>query len=71
MNNVMEQSHRAIKSRYRPMKGFQDSWCAMIFCTVFEEIKQFFRMRNKTQSQQRHGFAPRFQEFETMAGMEA
>ncbi|PHQ81899.1 MAG: hypothetical protein COB66_01125 [Coxiella sp. (in: Bacteria)] len=71
MNNVTEQPHRGIKSRYRPMKGFQDSGCAMIFCTVFEEIKQFFRMKNKTQSQRRHDFAPRFQEFETMAGMEA
>ncbi|PHQ78835.1 MAG: hypothetical protein COB66_08070, partial [Coxiella sp. (in: Bacteria)] len=53
MNNCIEQSHREIKSRYRPMKGFQDSWCAMIFCTVFEETKQFFRMNNKTQSQRR------------------
>ena len=69
MNNVMEQSHRGIKSRYKPMKGFKDSWCAMIFCTVFEEIKQFFRMRNKSQSGRRQCFAPRFQKFEKMAGM--
>ena len=71
MNNVMEQSHRAIKSRYRPMKGFQDSWCAMIFCTVFEEIKQFFRMKNKSHSKRRQCFAPRFQEFTKMVGITA
>ena len=41
MNNVIEQDHRGIKSRYRSMKGFKDSGCAMIFCTVFEEIRQF------------------------------
>ena len=71
MNNVMEQSHRGIKSRYKPMKGFKDSWCALVFYTVFEEVKQFFRMRNKSQSQRRQFFSPRFQEFEKMAGMEA
>jgi transposase-like protein len=71
INNVMEQSHRSIKSRYRPMKGFQDNWCAMIFCTTFEEIKQSFRMRNKIQSQRCHGFAPKFQEFEEMVGTAA
>jgi hypothetical protein len=45
--------------------------CAIIFCTVFEEIKQLFRMRNKIQSQRRHGFAPKFQEFEKMVGTAA
>ena len=69
MNNVIEQDHRGIKSRYRSMKGFKDSWCAMIFCTVFEEIRQFFRMKNKTQAQRRQCFAPQFQEFEKMAGV--
>jgi transposase-like protein len=69
MNNIIEQNHRGIKSRYRPMKGFKDCWCAMIFCAVFEEIRQFFRMKNKTQAQKRQCFAPKFQVFEKMAGV--
>lgn len=36
-NDLMEQNHSYIKSRYGAMKGFKDPWCAMIFCTVFEE----------------------------------
>ncbi len=47
-NNIMEQNHRGIKSRYGAMKCFKDIWCAMIFCTVFEEIKEFFTLRNYT-----------------------
>lgn len=43
LNNRIEQHHRGIKSWYYPMKGFKDSWCAMISCHVFEEIQQFFR----------------------------
>jgi len=63
MNNVMEQDHRGIKSRYRSMKGFKDNWCAMIFCHVFEEFRQFFRMKNKSTAERRKHFSPRFQEF--------
>jgi putative transposase len=69
MNNVIEQDHRGIKSRYQSMKGFKDSRCAMIFCTVFVEIRQFFRMKNKTLAQRRQCFAPKFQGFEKMAGV--
>ena len=36
-NDLMEQNYSYIKSRYGAMKGFKDPWCAMIFCTVFEE----------------------------------
>jgi len=67
MNNRMEQNHRTIKSRIAPMKGFKDSWCAMIFCHTFEEIRQFFYMPNKTLAQQRSLFVPRFQEFNKIA----
>jgi len=35
------------------MKGFNDIFCALIFCTVFEEIRQFFRMENKTRAERR------------------
>ncbi len=59
MNNRLEQHHRGIKSRYRSMKGFKNLFCALIFCTAFEEIRQFFRMipsgaqANKTRSERR------------------
>lgn len=47
LNNCLEQDHRAIKSRYYPMKGFKDFFCASIFCTVFEEIRDFFRINTR------------------------
>lgn len=67
MNNRMEQNHRGTKSRTNVMKGFKDSWCAMIFCHTFEEIRQFFYMSNKTTAERRRFFAPRFQEFSKIA----
>ena len=67
MNNRMEQNHRGTKSRTGPMKGFKDSWCAMIFCHTFEEIRQFFYMPNKTTAERRRLFAPKFQEFSKTA----
>ena len=63
MNNRIEQNHRGIKSRYQVMKGFKDSWCAMIFCHVFEEIRQFFRMKDKTRAERRKIIASRIQQF--------
>ena len=61
-NNIIEQHHRGIKSRYRPMKSFKNIFCALVFCTAFEEIQQLFRMKNKTRSERRQLLAPKFQE---------
>jgi len=63
MNNVIEQNHRAIKSRLRVMKGLKNIFCALIFCTVFEEIHQYFHMKNKTRAERRRLIVPRFQAF--------
>ena len=63
MNNRLEQNHRGIKSRYKVMKGFKCFFCALIFCTAFEEIRQFFRMANKTRSQKRRLIPSKIQEF--------
>lgn len=52
-NNLMEQDHRGIKSRYKVMKGFKNVFCALIFCTAFEELRQLFRMKNKTPTERR------------------
>ncbi len=48
MNNLVEQDHRGIKSRCGVMKGFKNIFCALKFYITFEEIRQFFRMKNKT-----------------------
>ena len=65
-NNIIEQHHRGIKSRYRPMKSFKNIFCALVFCTAFEEIQQLFRMKNKTRSERRQLLAPKFQEMQKL-----
>jgi len=52
-NNIIEQDHRGIKSIYKVLKGFKNIFCALIYCTAFEEIRQFFRMKNKTRAEGR------------------
>jgi len=44
LNNSIEQDHRDIKSRYYALHGFKDFMCAFIFCVVFEEVRNFFRI---------------------------
>jgi transposase-like protein len=63
MNNMIEQDHRGIKSRCGVMKGFKNIFCALKFCTAFEEIRQFFRMKNKTRAERRGMIAPKITGF--------
>ena len=42
-NNVIEQDHRGIKGRYRPMCGFKNFDAAHRFCRAFDEIRNFLR----------------------------
>ena len=63
MNNVIEQDHRGTKSRCRVMKGFKNIFCALKFCTVFEEIRRFFRLKNKTRAERRRIIAPKIISF--------
>src|SRR5688572_29337356 len=42
-NNVIEQDHRGIKGRYRPMRGFKNFDAAHRFCRAFDEIRNFLR----------------------------
>lgn len=44
------------------MKGFKNIFCLSIFCPAFEEIRQLFRMKNKTRSKSRGIFLSKFQE---------
>ncbi len=48
------------------MKGFKNVFSALIFCTAFEEIRQFFRMKNKTRAGRRGFIASKFQEFNNL-----
>lgn len=45
--NYTEQSHRPIKQRYYPMRGFGEFKSASIFCRGFEEMRNFFRPKFK------------------------
>ena len=45
LNNYTEQSHRGVKQRYYPMRGFGNFQAASRFCAAFEELQQYFRVR--------------------------
>ena len=51
LNNYTEQSHRAVKQRYYPMLGFGSFESASRFCTAFDELRQYFRVRRRGESQ--------------------
>src|SRR5687768_13858117 len=42
-NNVIEQNHRGIKARYRPVRGFKNFDAAHRFCRAFDEVRNFLR----------------------------
>ena len=44
-NNRIEQDHRGIKQRYYPMRGFGTFEAAARFCTVHDELREYFRPR--------------------------
>ena len=46
LNNRLEQDHRGITQRYRPMGGFKTFDSAARFCTAFDEQRNFFRYRH-------------------------
>jgi len=45
LNNRLEQDHRGIKDRYRPMQGFKSFPSAGRFCRAFDEVRGFLRVR--------------------------
>ena len=47
LNNLTEQSHRAVKQRYYPMLGFGNFESAARFCSAFDELRQYFRVRRR------------------------
>jgi transposase-like protein len=64
LNNIVEQDHRAIKRRIRPMLGFKKFTCARILLTGIElmhminkgQMKNYFGLR-RTPAQQFHSLA--------------
>lgn len=49
LSNLTEQSHRAIKQRYYPMRGFGNFASASGFCTAFDELNDFLMTRRRGQ----------------------
>ena len=47
LNNHLEQDHRGIKQRMRPMGGFKRFVSAERFCQVYEEVRHFLRVRSQ------------------------
>jgi len=43
LNNHLEQDHRGIKGRYRPMRGFKDIGAARRFCRAYDELRHVLR----------------------------
>ena len=46
LNNRIEQSHRPIKQHYYPMLGFRSFESANRFCTAFDELRNYLRVRS-------------------------
>jgi putative transposase len=49
LNNYTEQSHRAVKQRYYPMLGFGNFESASRFCSAFDELRDYFRVKHRGQ----------------------
>ena len=47
LNNGLEQDHRGIKGRYRPMRGFKCPRSAARFCRGHDELRNFLRLRSR------------------------
>jgi putative transposase len=47
LNSRLEQDHRGIKQRYYPMQGFGNRESAARFCYTFEEVRYWFRPRQR------------------------
>jgi len=48
-NNYTEQSHRGLKQRYYPMLGFGNFESASRFCSAFDELRDYFRVKRRGQ----------------------
>ncbi|MDA1297881.1 MAG: IS6 family transposase [Chloroflexi bacterium] len=51
LNNRIEQDHRHIKQRYYPMLGFKQFDSASRFCTAFDELRNYLKVRTTGREQ--------------------
>ncbi|HJS85544.1 MAG TPA: DDE-type integrase/transposase/recombinase, partial [Acetobacteraceae bacterium] len=56
LNNRLEQDHRGLKGRYRPLRGFKCPRSAARFCRGHDELRNFLRLRSR---RNQHGPAAR------------
>ena len=49
LTNLIEQSHRAVKQRHYPMLGFGSFESAARFCSAFDELQEYFRVRRRSE----------------------
>ena len=47
LNNRLEQDHRGIKGRCRPMRGFKCPRSVARFCRAYDELRNFLRLRSR------------------------
>ena len=47
LNNHLEQDHRGIKQRYRPMGGFRQGNTAARFCCAFDEVRAYLHPQSQ------------------------
>jgi transposase-like protein len=47
LNNRIEQDHRGVKGRYRPMRGFKSPDSAARFCRGFDELRNHLYPRSR------------------------
>ena len=47
LNNRLEQDHRALKGRYRPMREFKCPRSAARFCRGYDELRNYLRPRTR------------------------
>src|ERR1700748_2108157 len=47
LNNRLEQDHRGIKGRYRPMLGLKSTGSARQYCRGHDELRNFLRCRSR------------------------
>jgi putative transposase len=47
LNNRLEQDHRGIKGRCRPMLGFKSTTSARRYCRGHDELRNFLRVRSR------------------------
>jgi transposase-like protein len=47
LNNRIEQDHRGIERRYRPMRGFKSHDPAARFCRGFDELRNYLYPRSR------------------------